>query len=478
MTTTDVLVIGAGPTGLLLAGDLAAAGVAVTVVERRTTESNLTRAFAVHARTLEMLDARGVADELVATGQKLDSLRLFGTVDLDLSRLPTRFPFLLVTPQYQTEQVLERRALAVGANIVRGLKVTGVRQDGTGAEVDTVTEDGSAETLRASYVVGTDGHRSAVREALGVDFPGESAIMSVMLADVRMSEPPADVLTANSGPAGFVFTAPFGDGWHRIIAWDRHKQLPDSEPVDFEDLRRLMVAVLGTDHGMNSPRWTSRFHSDERQVARYRDGRVFLAGDAAHVHSPAGGQGMNTGLQDAANLGWKLAAAVQGWAPDGLLDTYHDERHPVGEAVLKGSGAILRLALLGSNAARGVRNVLVKTATGLPPVARRITGMLSGVGVAYDAPKGAHRPVGERAVDLSLVDGRLYELLRAGRHVLVPGADAKATVDGRFEVGAPAEPGDTTLLVRPDGYIAWAAKNASAEEIDAALHDAGLLETV
>ncbi|GIG69462.1 FAD-dependent monooxygenase [Phytomonospora endophytica] len=474
MTTTDVLVIGAGPTGLLLAGDLAAAGVGVTVIERRTTESNLTRAFAVHARTLEELDARGVADELVAAGRPLASLRLFGSVALDLGELPTRFPFLLVAPQYATEQVLERRALAAGAVITRGLKVTGVRQDDTGAEVDTVDDAGAVATHQASYVVGTDGHRSAVREALGLSFPGESAVLSVVLADVRMTEPPEHLLTADSGPAGFVFTAPFGDGWYRIIAWDRDRQLPDSAPVDLEELRALMVTLLGTDHGMHSPRWTSRFHSDERQVERYRVGRVFLAGDAAHVHSPAGGQGMNTGIQDAANLGWKLAAAVQGWAPEGLLDTYNAERHPVGRTVLKTSGTLLRMALLGSNAARGLRNVLVKTAMSLPAVARRATGMLSGVGIAYDAPKGAHRPAGERAADVPLVGGRLYELLRAGRHVLIPGEGAKATVDGRFETGVAAEPGDTTLLVRPDGYIAWAGRDASSAQIDAALAAAGL----
>ncbi|HEY1180153.1 MAG TPA: FAD-dependent monooxygenase, partial [Phytomonospora sp.] len=362
-----------------------------------------------------------------------------------------------------------------GAVITRGLKVTGVRQDDTGAEVDTVDASGATATHRASYVVGTDGHRSAVREALGLSFPGESAVLSVVLADVQMTDPPEHVLTADSGPAGFVFTAPFGDGWYRIIAWDRDRQLPDSAPVDIEELRALMIAVRGTDHGMHSPRWTSRFHSDERQVERYRDGRVFLAGDAAHVHSPAGGQGMNTGLQDAANLGWKLAAAVQGWAPEGLLDTYNSERHPVGRTVLKTSGALLRMALLGSNAARALRNVLVKTATSLPPVARRATGMLSGIGIAYDVPEGAHRPAGERAPDIALTDGRLYELLRAGRHVLIPGEGAKATVTGRFETGTAAEPGDTTLLVRPDGYIAWAAKNATPERIDAALAEAGLV---
>lgn len=181
-------------------------------------------------------------------------------------------------------------------------------------------------------------------------------MQSVILADVQLKEQPPELLTVNASGDGFAFLSPFGDGWFRVIAWNRRKQVPDTEPVELEEVRDITRATLGTDYGMHSPRWLSRFHSDERQVERYRVGRVFLAGDAAHVHSPAGGQGMNTGLQDAANLGWKLAAAVRGWASDGLLDSYHDERHEVGREVLRSSGALLRLALaqsLGTRIARG-----------------------------------------------------------------------------------------------------------------------------
>src|ERR671938_972655 len=289
-----------------------------------------------------MLDARGLADDLVTTGARVGALRVFGKLEVDLTRLPTRFPYVLVTPQYNTEEVLEERASALGAQIVRGAEVVDLRQESDGVELDVRYKDGTLATQRAAYAVGADGVRSKVRQALGLPFPGQSAIQSVMLADVRLGEAPEDVLTVNAGRDGFIFIAPFGDGWYRVIAWDRRRELPDDVPVELEEIREITQRVLGTDYGMHDPRWMSRFHSDERQVTHYRVGRVFLAGDAAHVHSPAGGQGMNTGLQDAANLGWKLAAELQGWARPGLLDSYDAERHPVGRLVLRVSGGIPR----------------------------------------------------------------------------------------------------------------------------------------
>lgn len=284
----NVIVVGAGPTGLLLAGDLAAAGIGCTLLERRREEVNgLTRAFAVHARTLEQLDARGVAEELARTGEHLRELSLPGGARLDLGRLPGRFPYVLITPQYETERVLRERALAAGAEIVHGAEVTGLRQDETGVDLRVRRTDGeggdgggdgAAETRRAAYVVGTDGVGSTVRESLGLPFPGRSAVRSVMLADVLLDDPPRDVLTVGGTGDAFAFLAPFGDGWYRVIAWNRAHQAADSEPVDFGELREVTRRVLGTDHGMRDPRWTSRFHSDERQVPRYRVGRVFLAG--------------------------------------------------------------------------------------------------------------------------------------------------------------------------------------------------------
>src|SRR3954454_24338195 len=377
-----VVVVGAGPTGLLLAGDLAAAGGDTLVLERRRTESNLTRAFAVHARTLELLDARGLADDLIAAGCPVGGLQLFGRVRIDLTRLPTRFPFVLVVPQYELERRLEVRARAAGAELRQGVDVIGLHQDEDTVTVVVRDPAGVVRELSAEYVVGCDGAHSAVRRALGLPFPGRSAVRSVMLADVRLSVTPPDVLTVDAGPEGFAFIAPFGDGWYRVIAWDRAHQRNDHDPVDLEDIRSITRRVLGADHGLHDPRWMSRFHSDERQVPSYRVGRVFLAGDAAHVHSPAGGQGMNTGLQDAANLSWKLAAAIQGWARPGLLDSYQRERHPVGRLVLRMSGHLLRAGTMPPALLPLVRGV-AGTAVRFRPLAHKLGGLVSGIAIGY-----------------------------------------------------------------------------------------------
>src|SRR3569833_3396345 len=382
---TDVLVVGGGPTGLMLAGALAAAGVSCTLLERRDEQSNLTRAFGVHARTLELLDARGLADELIASGVPASSL---GPFRLRFSRLPTRLPYLLITPQYETERVLADRARAAGAGFVPGTEVTALRQDADGGDVTVREAGGATRTLRARYVVGADGAHSTVRRELGLPFPGQSVVRSVMICDVRLLEPPPDTVTAKATGDGFVFVVPFGDGWHRIIAWNRRARFPDTAPVDFAEVQGITRAVLGTDLCMHDPRWIARFHSDEHQEPRNRDRRVFLAGDAAHVHSPAGGMGMNTGLQDAVNLAWKLTAAVRGWAPDGLLDTYHDARHPVGRRVLRTSGMILRGALLRPRPLRRLRDAALRIAARTPPIARRMAGAVSMIDLAYPAPRG------------------------------------------------------------------------------------------
>lgn len=467
-----VIVVGSGPTGLLLAGDLATAGVPVTLVEKRPREiSNLSRAFGVHARTLEQLDARGLADPLLATGDTLTGLRLFRRLELDLSTLPSRFPFLLITPQYEVERLLERRAREAGVEFAYESEVVGLRQDDGGVDLDVRGADGTVATRRAAYVVGADGHHSAVRQAIGLSFPGVAVIKSLILADVRLAEKPEGVLTVNGAGDAFAMIASFGDGWYRVMGWNRRNEVPDDAPLDLDEVKEITRRALGTDYGMHDARWLSRFHSDERQAPHYRVGRVFLAGDAAHIHSPAGGQGMNTGLQDAANLSWKLAAAVQGHAPEGLLDTYEAERHPVGKAVLRSSGGLVRLARAQSpllRAARALASAFLNTAK---PAQRRALGQITGIGYRYPAPRGTHRLTGTRAPDVALAGGRLYEALRGGRFVLItPEAyEGQGAHKDRLAVERWASDRRTTVLVRPDGYVAWAADSTDATGIEEAV---------
>ncbi|MEU7419514.1 FAD-dependent monooxygenase [Streptomyces antibioticus] len=473
-TAHPVIVVGSGPTGLLLAGDLAVAGVPVTLVEKRPHRvSNLSRAFVLHARTLEQLDARGLADELETAGRTLDRLRLFGRLTIALDTLPSRFNHLLVIPQYEVEKALHRRAEQAGVRFRYESEVTGLAQDADGVTVTVRTADGTDEELCAAYAVGTDGMRSAVRDAIGLPFPGRSVIRSVVLADVRLAEEPESLLTVNTAGDAFAFLAPFGDGYHRVIAWNRARDVPDSEPLALDEVKEVTRLALGRDYGMYDARWMSRFHSDERQAPAYRVGRVFLAGDAAHVHTPAGGQGMNTGLQDAANLSWKLAQVLHGHARPDLLDSYQDERHPVGRSVLRSSGGIVRLAMAKRPATLALRAALTTLIGVAAPARRRAIGRITGIGFRYPAPRGAHRLTGTRVPDVALAGGgRLHEALRGGKFVLItPGDHAGAGADreGRLAVERWAGDRRTVLLVRPDGYVAWAADGADAKAVDAAL---------
>lgn len=478
----DVFVVGAGPTGLLTAGDLAADLGSCTILERRRGESNLSRAAGVNSRTLEELDARGMADELVQSGLPIDRIDVFGDAVLDLSGLPSRFPFELSVPQYKTEQLLEERARALGAEIITGAEVVGLRQDADGVDLQVRDPSGEVHTRRARYVVGADGVRSAVRAALGLPFPGRSAARSVILCDTQMTDPPPNRLAARTSEDGFVFVLPFGNGYYRVIAWDRRHAVPDTTPVDMDEIRDLTRRVLGTDFGMHDPRWLSRFHSDERLVPRFRVGRVFLAGDAAHTHSPAGGLGMNTGMQDAANLGWKLGAVIKGRAPAALLDTYNSERRPAAQTTLRISGRLLRAGQARPRSLGAARRAILRAATHIPPLAHRMARAMSGIGVAYPAPRDAHPLTGRRAPDIPLCEQeakRLYQALRCRRMLLVtpPNALLPASLTAGWEdrvkvVGADG-PTDKLVLVRPDGYIAWAASysdsGAFADRIHAAL---------
>ncbi|WP_329118953.1 FAD-dependent monooxygenase [Streptomyces sp. NBC_01465] len=453
-TETDVLVVGAGPTGLLLAGDLATAGLKVTLVERRPHRiSNLTRAFAVHARTLEALDARGLADDLIKTGHPTPELRVFGRLSVDLGTLRSRFPFLLTTPQYEVERLLERRAVEAGVDFRYERELTALTQTPTTVTARLRTPDGTSETTTARYAIGADGHRSAVREALGIPFPGKAVLKSIVLADLRLTEPPKEVPLLSTSPDGdsFTFIAPFGDGYYRVIGWDRNHVVPDTDPVDFAEIRTLLQRTHGTDLGAHDARWLSRFHSDERQAPRYREGRVFLAGDAAHVHSPAGGQGLNTGLQDAANLSWKLARVLTGQSPEALLDTYQSERHPVGAAVLRTSGALVRLASANTAPRRALRTLATTALKYLAPARRRMAAQISGTGIAYAKDT-------RRVPDLALANNtRLYEALRAGKFVEV--TPLTSTEPPKMPTALQvhwqqSSPRKDTLLVRPDGYTA------------------------
>lgn len=469
----DVLVVGAGPTGLTVAGDLARAGRSVAVLERRPTMNPASRAFATMARTLEVLDARGLADDLLAGAHRAPGVAIFGGARIDLTHLDSAYRFAMVTPQTRVDDALARYAAAQGAQIRRGTEVVGVEQDADSVVVTArpAGADGDQQWC-ARYVVGADGAHSVTRRLVGADFPGRTILSSLVLADVKVANgPTGGGLALYSTREVFAFLAPYdrhdADGsWFRAMVWDRDHQVPDSAPADEAEVTGILHRAMDRDPGVRDIGWRSRFHCDERQVSRYRHGRVFLAGDAAHVHSPMGGQGMNTGIQDAANLSWKLDA-VLGGADDALLDTYHDERHPIGRRVLRQSGLMARGITLEPRGARRLRDVIAPRVLRLPAVRDAVAGSFAGTTLRYGRHRHDHPLVGTRATAIPLLAGRLTELQRSAGFVLIHERGIRPAAPG-LRSAERADDGPA-VLVRPDGYIAWAGDSADRAAWRAAL---------
>ena len=466
MSKHAVVVAGGGPTGLMLAGELALAGLDVAIVERRASH-DLTgsRAGGLHARTIEVLDQRGIANRFLSQGQ-VAQVTSFSMIPLDISDFPTRHNYGLGLWQDRIERTLADWVAELDVPIYYGSEVAGLAQDDTG--VDVRLADGAS--LRADYLAGCDGGRSLIRKAAGIEFPGWDPTTSSLVAEVEMAEEPE--LGIRRDDKGIHSLGRLEDGKHvRVVVRERHTG-HGGEPA-LRDLSQAIVDVWGTDFGVHSPVWISRFTDMTRQAASYRKGRVLLAGDAAHVHSPVGGQGLNTGVQDAVNLGWKLAQVVRQTSPAGLLDTYHAERHPVAARVLQNTMAQTALTRQDDRT-----DALRDTMSGLLSMdqpRKRIAAMMSGLDIHYDLGAG-HPLLGRRMPDLDLAtaDGpqRVFTLLHDARPVLLnlgepgslditPWADrvrlTDATYAGPWElpvlgvVTAPA-----AVLIRPDGHVAWA----------------------
>jgi 2-polyprenyl-6-methoxyphenol hydroxylase-like FAD-dependent oxidoreductase len=443
-----VIVVGAGPTGLMLAAELALAGVDCLVLERRDGLRTQSRAICLHARSMEMLDLRGQAANFAAAGLPVPSfpLGLKGAV-IGFGRLDGDFPYLLDIPQHEIERLFAARAGQLGATIRWSSPVTAIEQDD--AEVRVTTADGTVH--HAAYLAGCDGTRSFIREAAGLPFPGAPDPGSVILADLFLDGLPMTDAYGDLSERGMLLVFPFRDGSCRLVLYDFARAgVPVTEPVSLAEVRAALARITGQGFGARDMYWSARYRSESRQVPAYRRGRIFLAGDAAHTHSPAGAQGMNTGLQDAANLGWKLGAALAGWAPGWLLDTYHSERHPVGAAVLTLTGRQFRLNTARSWPRRALRWTAHRVIV-LPPVQTWLARSYSGVAVRYrpaDEPgqaaarASAHRLAGRRLPpgQLTYPDGsrhRVYDLFHDGRFVLLQRDGVAAGQSGPAERNCP-----------------------------------------
>ena len=465
MTEHAVVIAGGGPTGLMLAGELALAGIDVAIVERRESQDLAgLRAGGLHVRTIEVLDQRGIADRFVSQGQVIRRAPFAGTT-LDISDLPTRHNYFLALWQTRIERILADWVGELAVPIYRGREVTGFAQHDTGVDVEL--SDG--RSLGPKYFVGCDGSRSLVRKKSGIDFPGWDPSTSYLIAEVEMAEEPEwGMRRSEKGINAF---AKLEDGKRaRVVLNEQHVGQGD-EP-SLRDVREALIAVYGTDYGLRSATYISRFTDMARQAACYRERRVLLAGDAAHVHSPVGGQGLNIGVQDAVNLGWKLAQVVHGTSPESLLDTYHAERHPVGARVLRNSMALTAVHR-GDDRIEALREMLSELLQ-MDETRKQYVAMTSGLDIHYDFDKG-HPLLGRRMPDLDLVTAkgplRVFTLLHDARPVLLnlgepggidirPWASRVKVIDAKYDgawelpaLGAVTAP--TAVLIRPDGYVAW-----------------------
>jgi len=485
----DVVIAGAGPVGLWLARELRLSDIEVVVVESALERSPHSRALTIHPRTLEILAMRDVADDVLDEGAKIPSGH-FALLDqrLAFDELDTRFPFTLALPQARTEELLERYALQAGAEIRRGQTVIGLDQDDVGVSVSIEPVGGGRDTVRARYVVGCDGTRSAVRECAGIGFSGTDASIVGYLGDVFLDKPPNGVFSKH-GPDGTVMVARLPGGLHRFAGIDPTRQDLNAQTLRFEDFRDSVIRAAGTDFGMRDPNWLSYYRDAARQADTYRLNRVLLAGDAAHMHFPTGGVGMNVGIQDAMNLGWKLAAVVQNRATAELLDSYVSERHHVGLDVLEFSRAQAALMTAFSPAGQALRALLARLIGSNRELAHTLASRLSGLDVAYPPAAGdAHPLVGQRVPDLAIEGGgrdhqRLHQLLHRGWPLIVNNAsEPNPTIQelehlrailytGRLDTHGRAQWCDVAaVVVRPDGYVAWATddRGALSEALDAA----------
>ncbi|MEV0535066.1 rifampin monooxygenase [Kitasatospora sp. NPDC050463] len=455
----DVIVVGGGPTGLMLACELRLAGVRVVVLERSAEPSRQSRGRGLHARSVEMMDQRGLLDRFLAVSDTFQVGGFFGGIHKPWpDTLDTAHPYGLTVPQQITEQLLDERALELGAEIRRGCEVVGLSQDEDGVTVGLA--DGTQ--LRSRYAVGCDGGRSAVRKLLRVGFPGEPSTVETLLGDMEATADPATIAAVVEEVRrtqlrfGAVPDIDGNKGVYRIVVPADGVAEDRTTAPTIDDFRQQLRAFAGTDFGVHSPRWLSRFGNATRQAERYRVGRVLLAGDAAHIHPPTGGQGLNLGIQDAFNLGWKLAATVDGRAPEGLLDSYHAERHPVGAAVLDNTRA--QITLMGTEPGAVALRALLSKLMDFEDVNRYVTGMITAVEVRYDLGEG-HDLLGRRLRDVRLKRGRLYELMHDGRGLLLDRTGRLSVAGWADRVDHVVDPSEEldvpAVLLRPDGHVAW-----------------------